>query len=97
MVSPYNGWQKGDGQNRSDHGTVTKNGFSGIGGNDLRGDPQSRQQYDVYLRVTQEPEKVLIEYGRTPLVMQYLPLNEYVWKKKGSPKTPVHDQQQSCW
>ena len=29
--------------------------------------------------------------------MQYLPLNEYVWKKKGSPKTPVHDQQQSCW
>jgi hypothetical protein len=41
-----------------------------IARNNLRSDTQGRHQNDVYLRVTQEPEQVLVQNGATTDVFQ---------------------------
>jgi len=78
MVSPNDGRQEGNGQNGGNHGAVTKNWFSGIGGDDFGGDPQSGQQYNVNLWMTQKPKQVFIQHRRSSLIVQYLTLNKNI-------------------
>ena len=64
MVTPYDEAQETDSQDGTDHGLVTKDGLACVGRDDLGADAQCRQQYDVDLRVAQEPEQVLVQNGR---------------------------------
>ena len=65
MVRPYERADHGDSERRCDDRLVTEDRLAREDREDLRDDAKSRQHEDVNLRVTEEPEKVLLEQRRT--------------------------------
>src|SRR5690606_40057378 len=55
-----------------------------------------RQDYDIHLGVSQEPEQMLIQYRGTALIMQYLALDKDIRQEERSTKASIHDQKQCC-
>src|SRR5699024_6377783 len=75
VVSPNDGREEGDGKQGGYHGTIAENRFSGMYGEDFRYDSHGRKNYNIYLGVTQEPEKVFKEHGISALMAQHLSLD----------------------
>ena len=96
VVAPHDERQEADRQNRTNHSTVTEDGLTGVGGDDFRRDPQCRQQYDVDLRVSQEPEQVLVQDGRSTGHIQHLTADHNVRQVEGRAGHTVHHQQHHC-
>ena len=96
VVAPHDERQEADRQNRTNHSTVTEDGLTGVGGDDFRRDPQCRQQYDVDLRVSQEPEQVLVQDRRTTGHIQHLTADHNVRQVEGRAGHTVHHQQHHC-
>ena len=59
MVGPYDEGQKRNTGRCKDHRGIPKKRLSGEGRNDLGDDAKGRQDQDVHLRMTKEPEDVL--------------------------------------
>ena len=93
MVAPYDEAQESDGQNRSDHGTVSENGLPRIGRNYFGADAEGRQQYDVDLGVSKEPEKVLVQDGGSTGYVQCLTADEDVTQVERRTHGTVHEQE----
>jgi hypothetical protein len=58
-MGPYQKREDSDRKQGSYHCHITENWFAGIDGHDFGYQAHGRQNDDVYLRVTQEPEEVL--------------------------------------
>ena len=97
MVPPYDGRQEGDCQDGGNHGAIAEDGLAGTHGHHFRYNPHGGQDYDIYFRVAEEPEQVLIEYRGSSLVMQHLSLNENIGQEERGPEAPVRRADGVSW
>ncbi|CAB4812715.1 unannotated protein [freshwater metagenome] len=58
-MSPHTPTHKANGDSRTNHEGVTKDGLAREHGNDLRHHAKRRQHHDVHLGVTEDPEQML--------------------------------------
>ena len=63
MVGPHEEAQHARGDDREDHGAVGEHLLPCEGGDDLADHAHGREEHDVHLRVSEEPEEVLPEDG----------------------------------
>src|SRR5699024_4483786 len=89
------GREEGDGKQGGYHGTIAENRFSGMYGEDFRYDSHGRKNYNIYLGVTQEPEKVFKEHGISALMAQHLSLDIDIAEIKRGAETVVHKEEEN--
>ncbi len=93
MVRPHQEGKNTNCEQRTQHRHVTENGLAGIHRQDLRYHAHRRQQNDVYFRVAQEPEQVLIQDRTTTLIGQDLSVNHDITQVEAGAEVAVEQQE----
>src|SRR5689334_11360299 len=94
-MSPYDEGEECDDEHGSDHGFVTEDRFARLRCDNFRRQSERRQQYDVYFRVTEEPEQVLEQNRASAGIMQRCAADINIGEVKTRSETSVEQQQQS--
>ena len=71
-MRPYQKGQQRNGKHGCDHGHISEYRFACIDRHYLRYQSERGQDNDIYFRVSQEPEQMLVQNGASAFVREYL-------------------------
>src|SRR5690606_1458496 len=78
VVSPNDCRKECNSKDRHDHRAVSEDRLTRIGRHDFRYKTHRWKNYDVYLRVSEEPKKVLEQYRRSSLIVKNFSCDENI-------------------
>src|SRR5690606_29936254 len=94
MVRPNDKREYSDKQHRTHHGFVAEDRFTCVGRDDLGCNSKCGKQYNIYLRVSKEPEQVLEQYRASSHIRQGFPCNIDIRQVEARSEAAVEYQQQ---